>query len=85
MDTMPEKLVGKYMQAVRQPLGTGRKTHIYTVEEVKTSEKLGTILWYGAWRSYCFIPEDATIYDKGCLKQLSDWCVMLTDAYRKEA
>ena len=46
-----------------------RKTkiiHLISNGDVETL--LGVIKWFGAWRQYCFFPEENTLYNNECLK-----------------
>ena len=81
---MPETLMGKYMQAVIQPPEKGKKTRAYQVTEIGADNFLGAIRWYAPWRGYCFFPACGTVFDGGCLLQLSDWLYELNAAHRLE-
>ena len=48
----------------------GRKTDIFVVENRRTGDTLGRILWYGAWRQYCFEAEPGAIWSASCLAEL---------------
>lgn len=47
-----------------------RKTPIYYIFSKLSATCIGTIKWYGAWRKFCFFPENETIWDTKCLLQL---------------
>jgi hypothetical protein len=53
-----------------QGMSESGKTEIYAVC-TKNGTQLGIIHWYGAFRHYCFSPNPNTIYDSGCLKEIS--------------
>lgn len=44
---------------------------------------LGDIRWFGAWRKYCFYPVNGTIFDKGCLRDIANFCEGKTDTHGK--
>lgn len=39
----------------------------------REKRELGRVAWYGRWKQYVFAPEDATIFNIGCLKDLTDF------------
>lgn len=45
------------------------KTEIVEVLNL-SMEKLGQIKWYGAWRRYCFYPDESTLFDSSCLAEI---------------
>lgn len=49
--------------------------HVTTLD----SGVLGEIRWFGAWRKYCFYPTSGTIFDKGCLREIADFCEAQTE------
>lgn len=64
---MPES----YLRFARHELG-GRKTPIVYVCSKRTGAALGQIRWYGPWRQFCFYPEPATIFNKGCMVEIQN-------------
>lgn len=46
-----------------------RKTEIWQVMSVK-GVFLGDIKWFGRWRCYAFFPEEETIFNGVCLKDI---------------
>ena len=49
------------------------KTNVYSVLSKAYGDILGIIKWYPNWRQYCFFPEDATVWSKGCLEEINDF------------
>lgn len=47
----------------------GRKTQFWQVVSVKGAF-LGDIKWFGRWRCYAFFPEEETVFNSECLKDL---------------
>ena len=37
------------------------------------SIKLGEIKWFGRWRQYSFFPEPNTVFEKQCLKDITNF------------
>lgn len=48
------------------------KTRRLVVVSKRKLAILGEIKWYGPWRQYVFFPEEATIWNTGCLNDLKD-------------
>ncbi len=47
------------------------KTSIWAVQQkAGHGYHLGWVKWFGRWRQYCFFPEQATVYSKGCLEDI---------------
>jgi hypothetical protein len=54
----------------------GKKTNIYQVQS-RVGESfivIGFIKWHGPWRKYCYFPQPETIYDKGCMREIANFC-----------
>lgn len=49
------------------------KTDVYAVMTKDNETELGIIKWYAPWRQYCFIPDDNTIYSRGCITDINDF------------
>ena len=65
---------------VFHPDGHTGKTVIYKV--VSDTSVLGEIRWYGPWRCYAFYPEMETVYEKKCLRDIADFCELLTTEHK---
>ena len=61
----------------------GRKTEVWFVFPVKSNVELGVVKWYGGWRCYAFYPEDMTIYEKQCLRDIAQFCEEETNKWRE--
>lgn len=61
----------KWLSFWEQP-PTG-KTKIFKVTNKENGSFLGMIKWYGAWRTYCFFVQDATIFEPTCLKDIASF------------
>lgn len=54
--------------------------------DVFTSDEdvlLGQIKYYAQWRQYGFYPEQGTVFEKTCLKDITDFLVLLNELQRK--
>lgn len=49
----------------------GRKTKVIVVRSVSGGDVLGLISWFGRWRQYCLWPADDTIFNVGCMNDIS--------------
>lgn len=47
------------------------KTKRYHVTSLSNGTGLGFIAWYNSWRKYCFFPTEETVFDSGCLKEIT--------------
>ena len=55
------------------------KTEVFAVMTKDQEVTLGVIKWYAPWRQYCFLPDDNTIYSKGCMNDINDFIGKLGD------
>lgn len=62
----------EFIQVTRSE--TVRKTHIFEVRSKTQGSILGTVEWFGRWRRYSFFPNDDTIYDAICLRDIAEFC-----------
>jgi len=53
-------------------------TRIWLVKTL-AGGSLGEIRWYAPWRKYCFYPQSETVFDKGCLRDIADFCENRTE------
>lgn len=58
------------------------KTSLFEVIAVESGGLLGSILWYGPWRSYAFEPLALTVFEQRCLREIADFCERETKAHR---
>ena len=60
-----------------------RHTRMWDVR-TKAGVPLGVVRWYGGWRRYCFLPDELTVYEQDCLRDIANFCETRTRE-RKEA
>lgn len=53
------------------------KTKIYDVIALEDQISLGQIKWYAHWRQYAFYPEPETVFEKTCLKDITNFVLRL--------
>lgn len=59
------------------------KTNTYFVMNIKSENILGYVRWYGAWRQYIFEPCEETLYNTGCLSDISIWLKRLNKEQKR--
>lgn len=72
-----------FFTILRQELAN-RKTPIYHIYSKTSKDEIGQIKWYGAWRKFCFFPNEETIWDSKCLNSLMEFLDEINKDYRKE-
>jgi len=45
---------------------------------------LGSIKWFGKWRQYCFFPENDTVFNTGCMSDITDFINQLKEECKKK-
>ena len=40
---------------------------------------LGVVKWYAQWRQYGFYPEEGTVFEKTCLRDIKNFCIDLNE------
>lgn len=58
------------------------KTHMYQLVNKLSGDTIGTIKWYGAWRKYCFFPNNDTVWDINCLNDITRLIKDITQQYK---
>ncbi len=77
--------VNDYFVILEKPKVVSRKTSIYEIYEKNTTGcLLGEIKWYGAWRKFCFFPNEKTIWDTKCLTKITEFLDKTNKEYREE-
>ena len=64
---------------ISEEIVEGRKTPILHIHS-NEGYYLGDIKWYGAWRKFCFYPNQDTVWDNKCLSELLNFL----EQYNKE-
>ena len=55
------------------------KTKLYGVVNIKSGFRIGIIKWYGAWRQYCFYPDEETIFNTDCMEYIIEFIKKLME------
>ena len=58
------------------------KTNIYQV--ISNGIHLGDIKWYASWRRYAFYPNEETVYEKDCLRDIANFLAMATQEHKED-
>jgi hypothetical protein len=64
------------------PAPPNPKTKVWYVATATQDSYLGKIAWFGRWRCYSFFPNQGTIFEKTCLRDIADFCEEQTKAQR---
>ena len=70
---------------INQCHNPGKKTFLYSIrKDDKTgySYLLGLIKWNGAWRQYCFYPENNAFWSSTCNQGITDFLIEITQIQR---
>jgi hypothetical protein len=73
MEGLNQKIDGKWISFHLQ--SETEKTQKYDVltKEYHPNKKLGEIKWFGRWRTYAFFPEPDTVFEKQCMKDITNF------------
>jgi len=64
------------------PSATG-KTLTWSVRATQDNGYLGRVAWFGRWRRYGFWPDEGTVFEQQCLRDIAAFCEHATIAQRK--
>lgn len=67
------KTVYQYIEFVEQK--PKPKTKVWSVQNRRFHDELGQVLWYSAWRRYCFAPTCPAWYSEECLDAIIKFLV----------
>lgn len=56
-----------------------KKTKVWRVLSRVHADNLGTVEWLGRWRQYCFFPSSETVFNKGCLIEITSFLEKVKD------
>lgn len=74
-----------YLNFFLLPHIPNRKTEIWVVRSLSNGGSLGRIMWFSAWRKYCFNPDPNTTFDHSCLQEIAAFCQRETIAHKETA
>jgi len=75
-------ILSKYM--IFELVSNAGKTEIWNVRARRTGDLLGQIKWFGRWHQYCFYPERDTVFNRGCLEEITFRVEQLQKRWRDE-
>ena len=70
--------IGEHFFIIQEPKKTNRSTHQHSIVNYLDGE-IGRIKWYGAWRQYCFFPNEDTVWSRGCIREVHIFINNLTE------
>ena len=59
------------------------KTFQWTVVSRHDRSALGEIRYYPRWRCYAFMPFENRVFERQCLRDIADFCVLATEEHRQ--
>lgn len=59
------------------------KTNVYSINSIASGFKLGIVKWFSSWRQYCFFPNEGTVFDQRCMKDIRDFMQKLMSDRKK--
>jgi len=72
MTTIIDELSSKWIIfGLYEDTGKTLKYNIYTKDIPQI--KLGEVRWFGRWRQYAFFPESNTVFEKQCMKDITNF------------
>jgi len=57
----------KFIEFIEEKTSRIQKTKVVSVMNILNNSIIGHIKWYGAWRHYCFFPEEDKIFSDRCM------------------
>lgn len=73
-----------FINFIEIPASPGAKTMRWQVVTKDHQTVLGIIKWFGAWRCYAFFPNEKTIYEYKCLRDIAQFTVDQTVVHRSK-
>ena len=78
--------MAKYLKFQFLNMSPTGKTKIWEVVTVGDGPViLGSVKWFGKWRKYGFFPENDTVFETTCLRDIAEFCEEETKRHRKTA
>lgn len=65
-------------------LATKPKTLVYQIRSKSNYNLLGEIKWYPQWRQYCFFPSADSLFNTGCLSDITDFVEDLNRQHKEK-
>lgn len=72
-----------YIDFVLVGRSSSGKTLVWEVHS-KDGGLLGTVSWFGRWRCYAFSPNERTVFERRCLRDIAGFCESETANLRKK-
>jgi len=74
----------KWIEFVRLTQDLNRKTATWEVVSKDTQTVIGFIKWYGTWRKYCFFPDEDTVFEQDCLRDIAEFIQTATKLHKEK-
>lgn len=71
-----------WIRFVHHEVSPSGKTQIYNVVSSDGGHHLGQIKFFPRWRCYAFFPEESSVFEHRCLRDIAEFCVNETAKWR---
>ena len=59
------------------------KTKVWSVQTIESELEIGIIKWRPSWRKYCFFPDNETVFEEDCLRDIADFIIEKTKEHKE--
>ena len=59
------------------------KTSVFAILSKSNDDILGIVKWYAPWRQYCFFPENDTLWNPSCMKDVREFILGLMSSRKR--
>jgi len=73
---------GKHLKFVFFKMSSSGKTKLWRVINKYEDFTLGFIAWFSKFRKYSFYPNENTVYEKDCLRDIACFCEKKTSEHK---
>jgi len=49
------------------------KTNVWSIQTIESGLEIGIIKWRPSWRKYCFFPDNETVFEEDCLRDIANF------------
>lgn len=72
----------KWITVTQRGTSPSGKTNVYDVVALVGGYFLGQVRWYPAWRKYAFFPDQYTIFEEDCMRDIAQFLDDTTKAHK---
>ena len=82
-DLSPLPMIGTYITFMRAQ--DKAHTQVWRVLTKYGPEQIGWVSWYTPWHKYAFHPNENTVYEQVCLREIATFCERATAQHKAAA